>query len=242
MGQIDSAYATKEGINITAEDRVKLLQKQDALSKTNEELKKSATLQEELNNQLKIWGALEIGPARKLGIAIDVKPVKKVFESVSTEAENSSDLAVKAFEEFTDKTRAHVGELSTAFVDMMMGVDVRWGDLLASMVKQLLASGLQDLIMGLLSGGSTSILGEIFGMFQSGTPFVPRTGAYILHQGEAVIPANQNTVYRSSVFNQDHSGDTWNVQIIQLDPKKLTKDKIAPILKEMVKNRELNLL
>ena len=33
----------------------------------------------------------------------------------------------------------------------------------------------------------------IEGSLATGTPYIPRTGLYQLHQGEAVIPASQNT-------------------------------------------------
>jgi hypothetical protein len=41
-------------------------------------------------------------------------------------------------------------------------------------------------------GGIISLVGGIIGSFQTGTNYVPATGLYQLHQGEAVIPSGQN--------------------------------------------------
>jgi hypothetical protein len=38
-----------------------------------------------------------------------------------------------------------------------------------------------------------SVIGELFGgLLQTGTPYVPETGLYMLHRGERVTPAHQN--------------------------------------------------
>lgn len=49
--------------------------------------------------------------------------------------------------------------------------------------------------------------------YQEGTPFVPRTGMYMLHRGEAVIPADQAGVYRSqtNIFNSEYNLTTQSV-------------------------------
>ena len=44
------------------------------------------------------------------------------------------------------------------------------------------------------------------GSYATGTPFVPRTGLYQLHQGEAVIPANQNTTHNSQAYTINYYG------------------------------------
>jgi hypothetical protein len=212
----------------------------ERLKKFNEDLQKILNPPAKPSIQLEFKDAKEGVDKFKQSVIITTGKIQAMNNTTAL-LEPIWDENSRKAEEFKNATSRYVGDLSTAFADMMMGVDVRWGDLLESMVKQLIASGIQSLIMGLLTGGvGGGLLGGIFGGFQSGTPFVPRTGAYILHQGEAVIPANQN-VYRSSVFNQQSNYGNTYVQIIQLDPKKLTKDKIAPILKEMIKNREFNI-
>jgi hypothetical protein len=42
-------------------------------------------------------------------------------------------------------------------------------------------------------GGLIGIFTKLVGSFQSGTEFVPSTGLAMLHRGERVIPADQNT-------------------------------------------------
>ena len=219
---------------------VGLTEESEKLKKFNEDLQKILNPPAKPSIQLEFKDAKEGVDKFKQSVIITTGKIQAMNNTTAL-LEPIWDENSRKAEEFKNATSRYVGDLSIAFADMMMGVDVRWGDLLESMVKQLIASGIQSLIMGLLTGGvGGGLLGGIFGGFQSGTPFVPRTGAYILHQGEAVIPANQN-VYRSSVFNQQSNYGNTYVQIIQLDPKKLTKDKIAPILKEMIKNREFNI-
>jgi len=54
------------------------------------------------------------------------------------------------------------------------------------------------------AGGS---IGSVLGSFQMGTPYVPKTGLYKLHEGERVTPANQNT------YNQQKSySNSINIQ------------------------------
>jgi hypothetical protein len=207
----------------------------------------------EANNLIKeninLWimfGAMSQGKRRE-PIIPDVKPITKELVALDKELrQKPEDIGkmINKIEELRNMSVTYISQISTAFADSMLGIEVRWGDMIKNMITQFVASGIEDLIkkaFGYKSG--FGILGTALGWvtaLQSGTPYVPQTGLYILHRGEAVVPANQN-VYRSSVFNQDHSGDTFNVQILQLDIKKLTKDKIIPIIKEAVKNRELTL-
>ena len=44
------------------------------------------------------------------------------------------------------------------------------------------------------SGPEMSALGEPLGNYKKGTPYVPKTGNYKLHEGEAVIPKEENEV------------------------------------------------
>ena len=72
---------------------------------------------------------------------------------------------------------------------------------------------------------SGSISGGTIGSFQTGTPYVPKTGLYQLHQGEAVIPANQNTYNNSfsPIVNLNVSGG-GNAQNIAFEVKKVLDD------------------
>jgi len=162
----------------------------------------------------------------------------KVYYAEQRRAEEGQKRMAEEAKMWQDVTRTYISSVSSAFVNMMTGVGVRWDQMIQNMIASLASRALESAIMGFLFPG-VGFLGFFKG-FQSGTPYVSKTGLYLLHQGEAVVPANQN-VYQSSVFNQQSIGPTYNVQIIQLDIKKLTKDKIVPILKEMSKNREFPL-
>jgi len=129
--------------------------------------------------------------------------------------------------------------LGDAFAQTMIGIQVNWDQMVKAMETRLLSAVFMKILSQILGKSFLTGFGELLS-FQHGTPFVPATGVYVLHQGEAVVPANRN-VYQSSVFNQQSYGNTIVIQNFSIDPKKLTKDKIAPILKEMVKNRELTL-
>ncbi len=220
--------------------------------KNLEELWKNITASKEYRLELEKLNKVKIPEESLLKAPKGLEGVSKGIETFNEDVENSFDRLMEDVrnsyrvqkeetEKWKNEVRPYVSEVSSAFVDMMFGVNVRWGDMLENMVKQLLASGLQDLIMGLLFGGSTSILGSIFGGFlQSGTPYVQKSGLYHLEEGEAVLTRSQN-VYRSSVFNQQSYGDNVTVNVFQLDAKRLTKKDIVPVIKEMIRNREINL-
>ncbi len=57
--------------------------------------------------------------------------------------------------------------------------------------------GLKYYEQALQTVGADSGGASVSGFYQHGTPYVPKTGLYQLHQGEAVIPANQNTYNNS---------------------------------------------
>jgi hypothetical protein len=130
-------------------------------------------------------------------------------------------------------------QIGDAFADMIMGTEVRWADMLKNMVKQMIASGIMNLIKDILSpipgaGGVLGLLG-----FQHGTPYVPKTGVYMLHRGEAVVPAHRNVSY---VRNYNSGGNTTNYNVLYLDPEKLTRRSIVPMIEKMVQNRQTRLV
>jgi len=191
------------------------------------------TKEQELNsvflNQIILKRELEKLAKKGLSLKVEGKP------SPAEEITKMKDALVN----FKDAMRSGIFDISDAFVDMMMGVEVKWGDLLKSLIAQLIKSGLQDLIIKLLSGGG--ILGSIGGFlgFQGGTPYVPKTGAYMLHRGEAVVPAHRNVSY---VRNYNSGGNTTNYNVLYLDPEKLTRRSIVPMIEKMVQNRQTRLV
>jgi methyl-accepting chemotaxis protein len=83
----------------------------------------------------------------------------------------------------------------------------------------------QDVLSSLNKGESKT---SKVSSYQEGTPYVPKTGLYQLHQGEAVIPKNQNTTNNNSnsfspsiVINA--SGGS-NPQSIAFEVKKVLED------------------
>jgi ribosomal protein L12E/L44/L45/RPP1/RPP2 len=83
-------------------------------------------------------------------------------------------IAAKSLADALFKTSA--GESLTGLFRAMSGTAVGGGT--ASMAAQFPNSGFQE--------------GLLLGSFATGTDYVPKTGLYRLHEGEAVIPANQN--------------------------------------------------
>jgi hypothetical protein len=98
--------------------------------------------------------------------------------------------------------------IKQAFVDAFMGVEVNWQQMLQRMLADLAISGLFEAVADLFGFGKEdeSLLEKIL-PFQKGTPYVPRTGLALLHQGEAVIPAEKN-IFNRSVTNQSFGGNT----------------------------------
>jgi len=73
----------------------------------------------------------------------------------------------------------------------------------------------QNILSGMSGGGTAgSTVGSGWGSYQLGTPYVPQTGLYQLHQGEAVIPANQNTYNNTQNNTINIPSEGGNVQLI----------------------------
>jgi len=186
----------------------------------------------QLEQELKFRTQLD---AKKLGI-------------VTVEKEKKAEPIPKASMEEHDKWKAmmaslamagtyYASQLSDAWVDMMMGVKVAWDELIKSMIANLIKSGLYNLIANLFSGGTVSLAGLLG--FQHGISYVPKTGAYILHRGEAVVPAHRNVSY---VRNYNQGGNTTNYNVLYLDPEKLTRRSIVPMIEKMAMNRQTRLV
>jgi hypothetical protein len=158
----------------------------------------------------------------------------KWYEELETQQARQKE----SLESLKNVTINYAWQMSDAWVDMMMGVEVNWDQMIKSMVANLIKSGIQNLILGLFTGGG---VGGIFGFlgFQHGTPYVPKTGAYLLHKGEAVVPAYRNVSY---VRNYNQGGNTTNYYMLNLDPEKLTRRSIVPLIEKMAVNRQTRLV
>jgi len=74
-------------------------------------------------------------------------------------------------------------------------IDDLWRNLLRRMLAEWVASGFNELMLGKSAGGG--VLGGLLGMFglpafASGTDYVPRDMVAVVHQGERIVPAQQN--------------------------------------------------
>lgn len=83
--------------------------------------------------------------------------------------------------------------------------------------------------------GSTTTVPGLFGQFATGTDYVPQTGPYLLHKGEAVVPANENEWeggggdVNLSVSIDARGADAGAVQRIELAVDKLRRS-IIPMV------------
>ncbi len=91
------------------------------------------------------------------------------------------------------------------YVDGLVGsfkTAVEWATTAISKLKEFF--GLESKKSGASSSGA-------LGSYATGTDYVPKTGLYKLHEGEAVVPASQNTGVSSSITNNSsswtHSGN-----------------------------------
>ena len=113
------------------------------------------------------------------------------------------------------------------FQDVLKGIA---NDILRIIARKTVTTPIADAMGGLLSGfsldkifGSSSAVGSggwnsgadlPMGSYATGTDYVPRTGLYQLHKGEAVTPASQNgggTIVYSPVINIDSRTDAASI-------------------------------
>ncbi len=124
-----------------------------------------------------------------------------------------------------------------SFAEMLRGGKVAWNELLQYWYTELLASAVMAALSRLFSfslGGG--LFTSLFG-FQTGTPFVPQTGAYVLHKGEAVIPAESNPFVNQTTNNW--GGNTYNIYIRGEITEESIRRELLPKLKRMSEERNL---
>lgn len=163
-------------------------------------------------------------------------------EKAEREWEKINQKRLQAEEAIRDSQAQTIQQISSSFAetfaDMLVSGKAAWDDLLEYWLKQLLISGILSAISDIFSFGSFGI-GGIFSAFgfQSGTSFVPATGFYRLHKGEAVIPATQNPF--TSQTNNSWGGNSYNIYVSGiLDENFITKE-LLPKLKRMSQERKL---
>lgn len=116
-----------------------------------------------------------------------------------------------------DAVTSSMQTMEDAFVNFVTNGKLEFSDLVNSMLADLarlavqknITGPLADWLGGLFGSGSGINLegwgglpGGLMGSYATGTDYVPRTGPYLLHQGEKVIPAGGNApAYSVSVTN-----------------------------------------
>ncbi len=113
-----------------------------------------------------------------------------------------------------------------------------WDKLIKEMELRLLKSIIIKIFEKLFSRGGTD-LGEIAGLFgfQSGTAFVPQTGAYLLHKGEAVIPAESNPFVNQTTNNW--GGNTYIINLNARFDERSVRNNLLPILRRLGQERAM---
>jgi len=82
--------------------------------------------------------------------------------------------------------------------------------------------------------GSTTITPQLVGEFATGTPYVPKTGLALVHEGERITPRAQNTAGSGGTVVEVHnySGATVREESSQRGDKKLTRLIIGEIARD----------
>ena len=143
----------------------------------------------------------------KEGLAAAIATIKMKFYPIIMDLQNVINTATGIFKKIAEANLESIKKTMYEQIDVLKyGLDV------------------YNKTLTQLGGAGSS--GKI-GSFQTGTPYVPKTGLYQLHQGEAVIPKNQNTYNNSNSFsptvNLTVSGG-GNAQNIAYEVKKVLED------------------
>lgn len=155
-------------------------------------------------------------------------------------AKKQKDIEAEKREAQIQTARNFAETLADMFSDVNKLGKSSWDDLIKWMEIRLAQSIIVKIFSELFSRKKGGIFGDILGFlgFQSGINYVPATGFYQLHKGEAVIPASQNPFTSNTTNNW--GGNTYIIQISQsLEPDTI-RNKLIPELKKMAQGREFN--
>ncbi len=141
----------------------------------------------------------------------------------------------KALQKQTIQSIASSFEDSLA--EMLRGGKVAWDELLQYWYTQLIASAVLAALSKLFSFSLGGGLFTSLFNFQTGTPFVPQTGAYLLHKGEAVIPAESNPFVNQTTNNW--GGNTYIINVRGEITEESIRRELLPKLKRMSEERSL---
>jgi len=191
------------------------------------------------------WGyarAAEIVKEEEAAGKAAEKERQRAMREYEREQEQLAREAERAIVRHQSALSGYVSQMSGIFISAFAGVEERWKQMLENMIMSLVQSGLTSLIMGMIfpEVGAAGFFQRMTGLqLQKGTPYVEQTGWYQLHEGERVIPAQENITNMKSYTG---GSTTQNIFLVTLDWDQLTRDRIAPYIERMARNRETKLL
>jgi hypothetical protein len=146
--------------------------------------------------------------------------------------EDTTNESIKNLEKQLTATRHFTSQIGNAFASSFMGINNAWEQMIQNMLNELLSAGFESLILSLFKGGSwdgwfSNILG-----FQQGLSYVPRTMPVVVHEGERILTRQENINY-----NYNSGGNSQTINVINLDPEKLTKKSVIPVIEQERKYR-----
>jgi len=144
----------------------------------------------------------------KEGIEKYKKTLPPTFQQMSDMAEGTANSMQGSFKSvFSDGLHGELKDLSDYFSSFLDSMIDMWTNAMAQMTMASLfgkSGGWGDLISGLFGSGGSSSAGSgwadsaassgkytLLGSYATGTDYVPKTGPYLLHQGERVTPAGR---------------------------------------------------
>ena len=156
-----------------------------------------------------------------------------------------------------DITEKVVGKLKGIFsglVDFVKGIAktlIGIFNAIANVIANLI-SKLKNLKSGAASGtinvqesieaATPTTPAPVYGYHQLGTPYIPKTGLYGLHKGEAVIPASQNTYNQQKSYSNPINIQPGAIQIITPKFSNADGQELFKQLERQIKMRGLKLV
>ena len=189
-------------------------------------------------DQVMLWYNEEMKKIRELMALEDesIEKKKTLADAYKTIGDSIFEMTHTPFE----IAKRKLDEQKQAYIDLGMSIAevVKWYDLQIAKLNELkpvMKGYTNDIIAGSrvsrIAGSQADIIaGSKIPVYATGTPYVPKTGLYQLHQGEAVIPKNQNTTNKqnysfSPIVNLTVSGG-GNAQNIAYEVKKVLDESI----------------
>ncbi|MCI0531955.1 MAG: hypothetical protein L0Y74_08420 [candidate division Zixibacteria bacterium] len=179
-----------------------------------------------------------------------VKKMSAAGREVNTELAREALKFAQTWVEASAKSTEALLQISSSFEDMfaqmLLTGKAEWDKLLQYWAARLIASAVFQLIasfFGVAGLGGSGFFGALTGAgkgsFQSGTHYVPRTGLYKLHEGEAVFPAQSNP-FMQNVNNNNFGGNVNNYYVAP-DVSEEMLDRLIPILKRRSEVRGIDI-